>query len=73
MSRPIIILFFLVSSLDIWGQNQSPNILLIIADDMGTDITNGYLTSEQMPTTPVIDSLRDTGLKFANTTITSKY
>lgn len=47
-------------------QQQNPNILLIIADDMGIDVTNGYLDSPRMPVTPTLDSLRDSGLIFTN-------
>ncbi|RME94146.1 MAG: hypothetical protein D6772_15040, partial [Bacteroidetes bacterium] len=49
------------------GQQTSPNILLIIADDMGIDATNGYLDSERMPVTPHLDAIRDAGVKFVNT------
>ncbi|MEM6771790.1 MAG: sulfatase-like hydrolase/transferase, partial [Bacteroidota bacterium] len=43
-----------------------PNILLIIADDMGTDATNGYENTGIMPVTPNIDALRSSGLTFMN-------
>ena len=43
-----------------------PNILLIIADDMGVDITNGYQQNQRMPVTPVMDSLRAEGVTFMN-------
>lgn len=49
------------------AQVDKPNILLIIADDMGIDVTNGYLESERMPNTPNLDSLRNSGLLFSNT------
>ncbi len=44
-----------------------PNILLVIADDVGIDAMNGYHQSARMPTTPVLDSLRQTGITFKNT------
>jgi len=44
-----------------------PNILLIISDDLGTDATNGYIQSPDMPTTPNLDGLMANGLKFTNT------
>ena len=34
-------------------QTQLPNILLIIADDMGKDATPGYLEGDLKPNTPV--------------------
>jgi arylsulfatase A-like enzyme len=45
---------------------QSPNILLIIADDLGTDILTGYNSAPLMPNTPTIDSLMNVGLTFDN-------
>ena len=45
---------------------QSPNILLIIADDLGVDAINGYNLGSINPTTPHLDSLRNSGLTFAN-------
>lgn len=44
----------------------SPNILFIIADDMGLDATNGYPEGSTKPTTPHLDSIRDAGLAFTN-------
>ena len=45
---------------------DQPNILLIIAVDMGHDITPGFLESARMPNTHTLDSLRNTGLTFTN-------
>jgi len=45
---------------------NQPNILLIIADDMGIDVTNGYQQNALMPTIPTLDSLRAEGLTFKN-------
>ena len=45
---------------------NQPNILLIIADDMGTDVTPGFLGGPLMPTTPFLDELRETGVSFTN-------
>jgi len=47
-------------------QAQNPNILLIIADDLGVDYSNGYHNGALMPTTPTLDSLRAKGLTFDN-------
>jgi len=49
------------------GQNSEPNILLIIADDMGIDAMSGYLQSNRLPTTPNLDMLRQNGITFMNT------
>lgn len=60
------VLLFCQHSLYAQTNPDSPNILLIIADDMGTDVTNGYEMSSLMPTTPNIDGLRTNGLTFKN-------
>ena len=43
-----------------------PNILLIIADDLGKDYTNGYMEGNLKPQIPAIDNLRLKGLQFNN-------
>lgn len=50
----------------VFGQQQSPNILLIIADDMGIDAVSGFGVEENLPITPTIDSFRENGLSFTN-------
>lgn len=44
----------------------SPNVLFIIADDMGKDATNGYSEGNIKPLTPNLDNLRNRGLTFNN-------
>ncbi|MGB1037935.1 MAG: sulfatase-like hydrolase/transferase [Bacteroidia bacterium] len=44
----------------------TPNILLIIADDMGKDATNGFSEGSIKPTTPHIDAFKNSGLSFDN-------
>jgi arylsulfatase A-like enzyme len=46
---------------------QSPNVLFIIADDLGTDVSKGYFTNSLMANTPTLDSLRSIGITFKNT------
>ncbi len=43
-----------------------PNILLIIADDMGKDATSGFTEGTIKPTTPNIDKIKNEGLSFNN-------
>ena len=43
-----------------------PNILLIIADDLGKDAVNGFYEGSIKPTTPNIDAIRNSGLTFTN-------
>ncbi len=45
---------------------QSPNILLVIADDMGLDPSPGFLTGPTKANMPTLDSLRTVGLSFIN-------
>jgi arylsulfatase A-like enzyme len=43
-----------------------PNILLVIADDLGMDSSSQYAISEDLPVTPVLDELAAQGLIFDN-------
>ncbi|MGJ8679167.1 Lcl domain-containing protein [Paraglaciecola sp.] len=43
-----------------------PNILLIIADDMGKDATNGFSEGLVKPTTPNLDDIQNQSLSFNN-------
>jgi len=43
-----------------------PNILLVIADDLGLDASNQYDISAERPTTPSLDQLAAQGLVFEN-------
>ena len=43
-----------------------PNILLIIADDMGLDATPGYNIDGIKPNMPILQSLMSNGIKFNN-------
>lgn len=48
------------------GNTSTPNILFIIADDLGKDAINGYTEGNIKPTTPNIDAIRNSGLTFTN-------
>lgn len=48
------------------SQQQSPNVLIILADDMGIDVTPGFGIAGDKPVTPTLDSLRANGLAFTN-------
>lgn len=43
-----------------------PNILLIIADDLGKDAIAGYEEGSTKPNTPILDSIRTSGITFDN-------
>lgn len=49
---------------DIMG--ETPNILLIVADDLGRDAISGFPEGIVKPTSPNIDSIRNSGLTFNN-------
>ncbi|MBF4984745.1 sulfatase-like hydrolase/transferase [Nonlabens mediterrranea] len=51
---------------DVNPSSSSPNILLIIADDLGKDAANGFSEGSIKPSTPNIDAIRNTGLSFTN-------
>ena len=46
--------------------SSTPNILLVIADDMGKDATSGFSEGSIKPNTPNLNNLKDTGLTFSN-------
>ena len=46
--------------------SNTPNILFIIADDLGKDAINGYQEGSIKPNTPNIDAIRNNGLMFSN-------
>lgn len=48
------------------GENVTPNILLIIADDLGKDALNGFSEGTIKAATPHLDSIRNSGLTFIN-------
>lgn len=48
------------------SQDSKPNILLVLADDMGIDMLSGYELGTELPQTPNIDSLRANGLTYTN-------
>ncbi len=45
---------------------STPNILLIIADDIGLDATPGYSVGTSKPTMPNLQNLMDSGIRFNN-------
>ncbi|QXP61761.1 sulfatase-like hydrolase/transferase [Olleya sp. HaHaR_3_96] len=46
--------------------SSTPNILFLIADDMGKDAIGGFSEGHIKPKTPHIDSIRQSGLSFSN-------
>jgi arylsulfatase A-like enzyme len=48
------------------GRAGSPNILMIVADDLGVDVVGVYQEGTQVPPTPNIDALAQRGVYFRN-------
>ena len=46
--------------------NSSPNILLVIADDMGLDATPNHFIGNTKPYMPTLEGLMDQGISFPN-------
>lgn len=61
-----LLLIFCHFSITAQTSPDHPNILLIIADDLGVDASNGFQDNTLMPSTPTLDSLRNSGLTFSN-------
>jgi arylsulfatase A-like enzyme len=53
-------------AVNIVTEEQSPNILFILADDLGKDAINGFSEGSIKPNTPNIDAIRKNGLSFNN-------
>ena len=49
------------------SNSSKPNILLVIADDMGLDATPGYDVGSIKPNTPNLQTLINEGIRFTNT------
>ena len=64
-----VLLLFLLCLLvfsNLTSQERSPNILLVIADDLGIDAIEGFGIDGIKPNTPTLDSLREGGMTFTN-------
>jgi len=60
------IILLILSWSPFFAQDQSPNIILILADDLGIDVLDGFGIDGDKPHTPTIDSLRASGIAFTN-------
>lgn len=69
---PAILIAFMISSCSkdepaiISSDTDVPNILLIIADDLGKDAMSGFAEGSIKPSTPNINAIRNNGLTFSN-------
>lgn len=60
----LLVTLFVINS--IFSQQTAPNILLIIADDLGVDAISGFGVNENLPNTPTLDSFRAKGISYTN-------
>ena len=65
IAKTIATIILLTAFFNVSASND-PNILLIIADDMGADVMPGYNIGTNLPNTPNIDKLRNSGITFTN-------
>lgn len=63
--KQLILLIVLLSSSCLMASNK-PNILFILADDLGVDAVKGFNIGDRHATTPNLDKLRETGITFTN-------
>jgi len=54
------------TEVDVPVESGKPNILLIIADDMGLDATPGYPIGNIKPSMPNLQTLSNSGIRFSN-------
>ena len=66
MSKNIFITVVLIILFMRGGYSQNPNILVVIADDMGADALGLYGIGSDAPNTPNIDMLAANGIRFEN-------
>jgi arylsulfatase A-like enzyme len=74
MKKSIFLILFLAAAAsvcfnsceDIHSPSDPPNILFIVADDVGRDGTPGYPEGAVKPTVPNFSNLMDNGLRFTN-------
>ena len=62
----ILTLLILVSQTNFIQAQNRPNILIVIADDMGTDAFSTYNIGTDLPNTPNLDNLLEEGILFMN-------
>ncbi|MBT8220029.1 MAG: sulfatase-like hydrolase/transferase [Bacteroidia bacterium] len=63
-----LIFSFILFCVTIQAQETKPNILLIIADDLGNDMIEGFgIEVTNGPSTPNLQALQDSGVSYLNT------
>ncbi|KXX72188.1 sulfatase-like hydrolase/transferase [Flammeovirga sp. SJP92] len=64
--KQLLLIIVLLSIFETAKGQDNPNILLLIADDMGADVMPGYGIGNNLPSTPNLDALRESGVMFTN-------
>ena len=62
----LVLLLTLSLATAMQAQGDPPNILIVIADDLGVDVSRAYRTEGMLPTTPTLDALQADGITFEN-------
>ena len=70
-ARKLVSLFFIASGLSISSAQDMPNIVLLVADDLGYGEL-GCQGNEEIPT-PHIDSLAENGIRFTQGYVTAPF
>jgi arylsulfatase A-like enzyme len=65
----LLVLAFFVSNTFIWAQDNRPNIIMIIADDIGYEDLGSY--GNEIASTPVTDRIALEGIRFTNFYLTT--
>ena len=55
-----------VSEIEVITETPPPNILFVIADDMGKDATPNYSEGQEKPQMPTLEMLANSGITFDN-------
>ena len=66
LMRKVFLLFALVGMVPSYSAGAAPNVLLILADDMGVEALSVYGLGETAPTTAAIDEIARKGVVFRN-------
>ena len=64
--KKLVFLLFFIAITPVFAQQQTPNILLIIADDLGIDVLPGFGINDDLPVTPTLNTLREQGITYTN-------
>ena len=63
-----VVVALCLAAIDPVPRSDAPNILIIVADDVGVDQLASYGLGADLPVTPVLDSLALGGVQFENAT-----